>query len=154
MGSFAVQIASSAGAHVVAFVSEGDEDYVRSLGADHVLRGGRKDDLAGALRTVAPDGIDGVFDPAQRAADMMSAIKDGGRLVTVSRAAVPPEVRNITATSVGVVPDAGMLAAVLRDVAKDRLTITRIAETVDLADAAYAVRRSQAGLRGKVVLTT
>ncbi|WP_265444711.1 NADP-dependent oxidoreductase [Flexivirga meconopsidis] len=59
VGGFAVQIARAAGARVIATASEGNHDYLRSLGAEPVTYGAG---LPDRVRALAPDGVDAVVD--------------------------------------------------------------------------------------------
>ncbi|GHE03352.1 NADP-dependent oxidoreductase [Streptomyces alanosinicus] len=81
VGSAAVQIARALGLRVVGVASEGKKDFVESLGAVHVAAG---PDLAERVRTVARDGIDGVYDLVGGPVLTESAelLKDRGKLVT------------------------------------------------------------------------
>ena len=67
VGSFAVQIAAAGGAEVIATArSAVQADFVRSLGAKHVVDWS-EGDLAGQVRSLAPQGIDGFVDVARHA---------------------------------------------------------------------------------------
>jgi hypothetical protein len=59
---------------VVADASEADEDLVRRLGADVVIR--RGPDLAGRIRAQFPDGVDGLADAALLEATILPAVRD------------------------------------------------------------------------------
>ena len=61
VGSAAVQIARLRGARVIGTASEGNHDYLRSLGAEPVVYG---DGLADRVRALAPEGVDAAFDVA------------------------------------------------------------------------------------------
>ena len=50
VGSFAVQLAKAAGAHVTGVCSPGKADFVRSLGADHIVDHTREDFADGSRR--------------------------------------------------------------------------------------------------------
>jgi len=80
-GGYAVQLAKADGLRVVADASEADEDLVRSLGADVVVR--RGDDVAERIRHHAPDGVDAVVDGSVQGTLLLPAIKDGGGLAAV-----------------------------------------------------------------------
>src|SRR5450432_275010 len=60
VGGYAVQMARSRGAHVIATV-RGDADEARRLGAEEVYDT-KTIDVVAALRASHPDGVDGVFD--------------------------------------------------------------------------------------------
>ena len=59
-GGYVVQLAKADGLTVVADASEADEQLVRELGADLVVR--RGDDVAARIREHFPDGVDGLAD--------------------------------------------------------------------------------------------
>lgn len=60
VGSFFVQLAASAGAHVIAPGFAEDHDYLRELGAAEILD--RSADLETTLAEKHPDGVDAILD--------------------------------------------------------------------------------------------
>lgn len=148
VGSFAVQLAGRAGLEVVAQAATGDEDWVASLGAETVI--GRDADL------VALDRVDGVFDAVPIGVAAAEAVRDGGAIVFTRRVDGVDALaaRGVTAHMPLVHSDAVALGGLTAIVARGELR-TRVARTLDLADAAEAHRLvERGGLRGKVVLTT
>src|SRR5580704_17219189 len=61
VGSFAVGFARMLGARVAATCSTRNVEYVRELGAEHVIDY-RRDDIHGALRAWSPAGVDAIVD--------------------------------------------------------------------------------------------
>jgi NADPH:quinone reductase-like Zn-dependent oxidoreductase len=88
VGGYAVQMARSRGAHVLATV-RGDADEARRLGAEEVYDS-QATDVIDALRAAHPDGVDAVLDlvsgpdAIRRDAEV---IRPGGRLVSTTFAA-------------------------------------------------------------------
>src|SRR4051812_8988173 len=80
-GGYVVQLAKADGLTVVADASEADEDLVRRLGADVVVR--RGDDVADRIREQFLAGVDGLADGAVQDALVLPAVKDGGAVATV-----------------------------------------------------------------------
>src|SRR6478735_11007074 len=80
-GGYVIQLAKADGLTVVADASEADEELVRALGADVVVR--RGDDVADRIRAQFPDGVDGLADGAVQDALVLAAVKDGGAVATV-----------------------------------------------------------------------
>ena len=151
VGGFAVQFLVAAGAHVIGVASRGDEEHVASLGVKEVVTRTPGADLASAIRSVTPTGVDALFDPGTAGPALLDAIRDGGVHVTAT-APVPDPGRGIRLDRVEVANDAAQLQALLDDVAAGRL-ITRVADTLPFADAAEAHRRVEAGgFHGKLVL--
>jgi NADPH:quinone reductase-like Zn-dependent oxidoreductase len=81
LGSYVITLAKERGLRVIADAKLEDEDLVRGFGADEVVL--RSDDFAGAVRAVAPDGADGVYDTALLYRDALGAVRDGGGIVFV-----------------------------------------------------------------------
>ena len=82
----------------------------------------------------------------------LGTVRDGGRFVTTSPAALPEPRRGITAEAVGVQPDAAALAELARLCANGEL-ISRVAEVVPFDGAVEALRSLGRGSTpGKVVL--
>jgi NADPH2:quinone reductase len=150
VGGFAVQLAAADGINVVAVASAGDEDWVGSLGAAQVIG---RDGIAAAVRERYPDGVDAVLDAAVVGGDLIGAVRDGGRFVAVSDPSEPPAERGVHVQTVHTQPDGAALTELIDRWARGDL-LTRIVDTLPLADAAEAHRRLAAGgLRGKLVLT-
>src|SRR3954453_5712126 len=80
-GGYVVQLAKADGLTVVADASEGDEQLVRELGADVVVR--RGNDVAVAIRERYPDGVDGLAEGSGQDAAVLPAVKDGGAVGAV-----------------------------------------------------------------------
>lgn len=80
LGGCPAQLAEVDGLRVVADASEADEDLVRSLGADVVVRRGEA--FADAVLAGAPDGVDALADAALLAQAATPAVRDGGGVAT------------------------------------------------------------------------
>jgi NADPH:quinone reductase len=86
VGSFAVQLASRAGATVVAPALPEDETYLRELGVSELLP--RDGDLAATAGERHPDGFDAVLDLVNYAPDVPATlVKDDGRVASPTGAA-------------------------------------------------------------------
>ena len=85
VGSFAVQLAAQAGADVIATGRADDAEYLRGLGASEVVD--RDGDVAAAVLTAHPGGIDAVVDLVSYAPDAFAAY--AGALAPGGRAASP-----------------------------------------------------------------
>jgi len=155
VGGFAVQLAVQRGARVLAVSSANDEAYVSGLGAERVLpRTGTSEELVAAVRAVAPDGVDAVFDPGSLGAAVVGAVRDDGVFVAANASAAPQPERGIDVRDVGAQSDGALLAQLLDAVAAKTLS-TRVGATVPLAEAARAHTMAAAhSVSGKIVLTT
>jgi NADPH:quinone reductase-like Zn-dependent oxidoreductase len=159
VGGYAVQMALSRGAHVIATV-RGDADEARHRGAEDVYDS-QVVDVMGALHADHPDGVDAVLDlvsdsdAIRRDAEV---IRPGGHLVSTIFAADEGwfAERHITAhnhsSSKNPLISPQGLATVAQLLADGTIT-ARISSTVELDDAAQVLddlRRG--GLRGKAVI--
>lgn len=79
VGSFFVQLAAAAGAHVVAPARADDREYLHDLGAGEVLE--RDSDFGAQIRERFPDGVDALLDLVSFTPDA-SLLRDGGRLAS------------------------------------------------------------------------
>jgi NADPH:quinone reductase-like Zn-dependent oxidoreductase len=152
-GGYIVQLAKADGLTVVADASEPDEELVRGLGADVVVR--RGDDVAQRIREAYPDGVDGLADGAVQDALVLPAIRDGGGMATV-RGYRGDGQRGIEVHPTLVRRVAEDRAALdrLRQQAEDGVLTLRVARTFPAEDAAEAHRVLEAGgVRGRLVLT-
>lgn len=84
VGTFAVQLAAHAGAHVIAAGLPEDEDYLRGLGVTEFVD--RNADVAATVRDRYPDGIDALLDLVSAAPEALNAyaalIRNGGRVAS------------------------------------------------------------------------
>jgi NADPH:quinone reductase-like Zn-dependent oxidoreductase len=150
VGHFAVQFAKAKGATVFATASGADLEFVRGLGADHVI-----DYKAQRFEEIARD-IDVVFDlVAGETQDRSWAVlKPGGIIVSTLKKPDEDKARQHRARGANYVshPDSAQLAEIARliDAGKVVPTVTAV---LKLADAATAQRKlEQEHLRGKIVL--
>ena len=84
VGSFAVPLAKSVGATVLATCSTRNLEYVNSLGADHVINY-TEGSIVDATLALFPGGVDVVFDliGGESTAQGYAALKEGGTLVSI-----------------------------------------------------------------------
>ncbi len=150
VGGYAVQLAARRGLRVVAVAGAPDEDLVRRLGATEFVP--RSEDVAGAVRSVVPDGVEGLLDTANIAGPALGAVRDGGAFVAVITPAQPEPERGIRVALVLVQPDGPTLADLLGVAPRGELTV-RVAGTYPFEEAARAHERLAAGgVRGRLVL--
>ncbi|WP_326786248.1 NADP-dependent oxidoreductase [Streptomyces sp. NBC_00151] len=141
VGGYAVQLAARLGVSVTALAREGDEELVRSLGADRFVSDG-----------VAPRSVDAVLDAAILGADALDWVRDGGAFMGVIPGAHPASVRGVRTSAVEVAADGARLAELVALVDEGALT-TRVAGTYALDEAVKAhARLAEGGLRGRLVL--
>ncbi|WP_448071259.1 quinone oxidoreductase family protein [Georgenia yuyongxinii] len=153
LGGYLVQLATTQGLRVVADASERDEELVRSLGADHVVR--RGPDVAARIRDIAPDGVPGLVDASVQLAEVVPAIADGGTLAVVRGWDGEPG-RGIRLHRVMVMTAAGRTdwLDALRRYVEDGVLTPRVARTFPAEQAPDAHRLLEAGgTRGRLVLT-
>ena len=147
VGGYAVQLAVRDGYRVIALAGRDDEDWPRALGAHDVLP--RDTDLTG----VGP--VDAVLDLVPIGAASQAAAKDGGEVVfTRTPQGGEPE-RGIVFKPMLVQTDPVALQKLAAELSEGRLRPTRVAQTLDLGEAARGHQLAEQGrLHGKVVLTS
>jgi len=151
-GGYVVQLAKADGLTVVADASEADEQLVRDLGADVVVR--RGDDVADRIRERYPDGVDGLADGAVMDALVLRAVRDGGRVATVRgyRGDGTDRVQVLPTMVRKVARDRAALDR-LREQAEQGVVTLRVARTFPADQAAEAHRvLARGGVRGRLVL--
>ncbi|WP_328977681.1 NADP-dependent oxidoreductase [Streptomyces canus] len=140
VGGFAVQLAARQGVSVTGLAREGDEEFVRSLGA------------AEFTTTVAAGTFDAVLDAAVLGEAALERVRDGGAYVGVRPGAHPGSVRGVRTTAVAVSADGARLAELVGLVDEGALTL-RVAETYALDSVFKAhARLEEGGVRGRLVL--
>jgi NADPH2:quinone reductase len=157
VGTLALQIAKVRGARVLATAS-GEEGValVRKLGADLAIDG-RSGDIAAAVREFAPQGVDALLALAGGTAleKCLEALRPGARVAYpngVNPAPTPRAGMSVTPYDALFGDQKDQFAQLNRAVEAQRFEVP-IAATFDLADAAAAHRRVEAGrVPGKVLL--
>ena len=150
---FAVQLGKADGLTVVADASEADEQLVRDLGADVVVR--RGDDVAARIREHFPEGVHGLADGSVQDAALLPAVRDGGAMATVRgyRGDGQRDVR-VLPTRVSYAAEDRAALDRLRQQAEDGLLTLRVAQTFPAEQAAEAHRAlARGGIRGRLVIT-
>jgi NADPH:quinone reductase len=156
VGSYFVQIAARRGANVVAVCRGENADYARGLGAAEVIDY-TAGDVAEALRSLHPDGIDAIADMhggKEEIARLAEQVRSGGRIASAVGAADPEALagRGIEATNVqGIVTTASLevLAGMLD---RGEITAPEI-HSFSLDDAGEAFATVATGhVRGKIVV--
>ena len=152
VGGYAIELGKADGLRVVADASEADEELVRRLGADVVVR--RGDDFAARVRAAVPEGVDGLIDAALLDELAVDAVRDGGGIATV-RGFTAEAGRGITFHPVWVrsyAREQAKLDQLRRQVEEGAVTL-RVARTFPAEQAAEAHRLLEAGgIRGRLVI--
>jgi NADPH:quinone reductase-like Zn-dependent oxidoreductase len=150
VGSMAVQLAKTKGAHVIGIGSGRNEEFVRKLGADEFI------DYKKAKFEDEVSGVDVVFDTVggETQERAFQTLKRGGFLVsTVS----PPSTEKakdfgVTVAMVQMMPKPDQLAEINRLVERGELK-TRVVTVLPLAEAKKALQLSAGGhADGKIIL--
>jgi NADPH:quinone reductase-like Zn-dependent oxidoreductase len=152
-GGYVVQLAKADGLTVVADAAEADEQLVRDLGADVVVR--RGDDVAQRIRERFPDGVAGLADGSVQDALVLDAVREGGRVATVRgyRGDGRPGIEVHPVLVRRVAEDHAALDR-LREQAEQGVLTLRVARTFPAEQAAEAHRvLAGGGVRGRLVLT-
>jgi NADPH:quinone reductase-like Zn-dependent oxidoreductase len=154
VGSFAIQLATLRGAHVIASVRPGDEDFVAELGAAETAD--YTGDPTTTIRERHPKGVDALIDLVSRDPDAFAAlvglVRPGGRAVSsVGAAGEATEIGTVIVSNIGGNPAHLSPLAELVRAGKLRVAIRR---TYALADAARALADfSNEHTLGKLVIT-
>ena len=139
VGGYAVALAASAGWDVTGLGRPGDEEFVRSTGADFTAH-------------AEPASYDAVLDGAVLQTDGLALVEDGGTFVGVQPSQpVTPE-RGVAVTAVQVRRDGALLADLLDRSVAGELAV-RVAGTAPLSEAATVFAKvGGGGQRGRWLL--
>lgn len=148
VGGLVVQIARARGAEVIGTASEGNHEYLRTLGVTPTTYG---EGLVERVRTIAPDGVDAALDTAGKGSvpDLVTLTGDPSAVVTIADFGAGEHGVQVS-TSGG--DRAPRLRTAAELVAEGTLSVP-IARTYPLDEAARAYEDSRAGhVRGKLVI--
>jgi len=154
VGTFAVQLATLRGAHVIASARPGDEDFITGLGAAETVE--YTGDVAATLRERYPDGLDGLIDAVNRDHDIFAAlaglVREGGHATSVvGGAGESSMIGRVAVSNTGASP--AHLATLGDLVVQGKLHVA-IRGTYVLADAAQALQDfSRKHTLGKLLIT-
>ncbi|MBH69647.1 MAG: alcohol dehydrogenase [Rhodospirillaceae bacterium] len=151
-GGYIIQLAKIAGLTVIADSSEADRELIYSLGADIVVP--RGDNIATAIRSKFPEGVDGLADGAVQNEIVVNAVRDGGVFTAVRGYEGAPQ-RNITFSQTWVRSYDCEFEKLnkLRTLVEDGKLTLRVADIFSPEKTAEAHRRLEAGgTRGRLVV--
>ena len=155
VGSLAIQLAKHAGATVYTTTRLQNHTYVRELGADAAIDYTREK-FVDAVRALAPEGIDLVYDTVGGAVQKESykVLRPGGMLVSIVNIPEPDEARLYAArTNFVFVSPSGAQLRLIAALIESGAVKPAAREVLPLSKAAEAQERSRAGhVRGKIVL--
>jgi NADPH:quinone reductase-like Zn-dependent oxidoreductase len=149
VGAVAVQLARVRGARVIGTASEGNHEFLRSLGAEPTTYG---DGMVERIRALAPDGVDLAFDTAGHGGvpDLVTLTGDPAKVATIADFGAAALGVKVTGGGDFRATEALGEAAALIEAGRLRPTVAR---TFTFEQAADAHRVSQEGhVRGKLVL--
>jgi NADPH:quinone reductase-like Zn-dependent oxidoreductase len=154
VGSYAVELAAARGATVVATARPEDEEWIRGLSAGEAID--YSGDVAAAVRSTHPDGVDGLIVAVQLGdafGPTTGLVKDGGKIASTVGGADEVAERDIRATNVQGQSDPEAFAEVVRRAAAGTLTvpITRTFTFDQLPEALGLVGETRS--RGKFAIT-
>jgi len=145
-GGVLVKLAAHRGARVIAIARRAGR--LPALGAAQVLDY-REPDWPEQVRALTGGGVDAAVNAARSgSADAVRAVRDGGRLATIT-ADLPPAERGIAMSDIVVVPDGARLARLVPLLAPDAIMV---GPSYPLAEAAAAMVRLQQGTHGMAVV--
>ena len=151
-GGYVIQLAKADGLTVIADASEADQQLVKQLGADIVVR--RGDDVAARIREHFPNGVDGLADGAVLNERLIPAVRDGGAFTSVRgfKGVAQRGIRFTTTFVRNYDCEYEKLDQLRNQVEAGVLTL-RVADTYPAERAGDAHRRLQAGgTRGRLVI--
>ena len=156
VGNYAIQLADTRGATVIATGLADDEETLRGFGADEVVDFGGE--IASAVRESHPGGVDGLIDLASDGATLAAladVVSDGGKVASSLSAADVDALaeRNIAATNLATYPNAETLATLVGYVVDGTLEIP-VRDVYRLDDCADGLGRFLDGsVRGKMAVS-
>ncbi len=152
-GRLLVSLGSLRGAEVIATAGARSQGPVAALGAGHVIDYHEQDWPEQVVSVTGGPGVSAAVNAApDGAGDALRAVRDGGRLATITSDPPEPD-RGIAVSSVYVTPDGGQLDGLGRLLADGQLEIS-VAMSTELQGAADALAAVVSGRAGGAVALT
>jgi NADPH:quinone reductase-like Zn-dependent oxidoreductase len=149
-GGMLVQLAAHRGATVIATASASSADRIAAMGASTVLDY-HQADWPGQVRVLTGGGVDAAANAVPAgSAEAVTAVRDGGRLATIT-ADLPPAERDITMAAVLVAPNGERLRGLVRLLDQGALTVS-VGEWLPLERAAAALTQVRHGAHGTAIV--
>lgn len=150
VGAFAVQLAITRGATVIAQAGAADHDRLRTFGAVVV---DARADWTGQTRAAAPHGVDALLDPlgGDALVAALAFVRDGGRAMSLLPGRLPDAPRGIALANMSVMPDGARLTRLAALFDRGALH-AQTGPTFPLDQVAEAHRAYERGVKGKVVV--
>ncbi len=149
VGAVAVQMAQALGARVIASAGQGNQDYLREIGATPVVYG---DGVADRVRAAAGGPVDAVVDVAGKTpiGELVGLAPQPAKVVTIANFAAADA--GVQVTGGGADSDPGRALPQVADLLQENKLVVKV-QTFPLDRAREAYEISQAGhVRGKLVL--
>lgn len=151
VGNAAVQLASHADTHVVATAAtDAERSLVTELGAGTTVD--HTGDVVAAARDAHPDGVDVVLHFAGDAAQLLTTVRPGGRLVSTIAQPDQLPAQDVTVVGIYTHPDPAKLGRLAAHAAQGTTRVT-VQETFPLDRAPEAFTAFTRGTLGKLVIT-
>jgi len=151
VGALAVQMAKARGATVIATATPAQASFVADLGADETVD--FTGDLAAAVRSSHPAGVDIVLHFAGDGVALANLLKAGGRLAsTLGVSTGNLKRKDVTATPIMTIPSPELLSALANAVATGELRVP-ITKTYGLDQVGQALKDFGAGALGKLAIS-
>lgn len=149
-GGILVQLAAYRGATVIATAGASGADRIAAMGASTVLDY-HQADWPGQVRALTSGGVDAAANAVPSgSAEAVQAVRDGGRLATIT-ADLPPAERDITMAAVLVAPNGKRLRGLVRLLDQGALTVS-VGEWLPLERAAAALTQVRRGADGTAIV--
>jgi NADPH:quinone reductase-like Zn-dependent oxidoreductase len=150
VGALALQMAKQRGAKVIATATAAQAAFVADLGADETVD--YTGDLAAAVRSLHPQGVDIVLHFAGDGVALAALLKSGGRLAsTLGVSSEKLNRKDVKATPVMTIPSPALLGELGAAVASGKLRVP-ITKTYGLDQVGQALKDFGAGSLGKLAV--
>jgi NADPH:quinone reductase-like Zn-dependent oxidoreductase len=149
-GGMLVQLAAYRGATVIATAGASSAGRIATMGASAVLDY-HQADWPAQVRALTSGGVDAAANAVPAgSAEAVQAVRDGGRLATIT-ADLPPAERDITMAAVLVAPNGERLRGLVRLLHQGALTVS-VGDWLPLERAAAALAQVRHGARGTAIV--